>query len=43
MNVFLTAYPLTCDPEDVLAAQKHNHVINWFCSDVQIRESIRLI
>ena len=37
MNVFLTAYPLTCDPEDVLAAQKHNHVINWFCSDVQIR------
>ena len=37
MNVFLTAYPLTCDPEDVLAVQKHNHVINWFCSDVQIR------
>ena len=33
----MTTYPLTCDPEDVLAAQKHNHVINWFCSDVQIR------
>lgn len=37
MNVFLTAYPLTCDPDDVLAAQKYNNVINWFCSDVQIR------
>lgn len=37
MNVFLTAYPLTCDPADVLAAQKHNQVLNWFCSDVQIK------
>lgn len=37
MNVFLTAYPLTCDPKDVLETQKHNHLINWFCSDVQIR------
>lgn len=37
MNVFLTVYPLTCDPRDVLATQKHNNLINWFCSDVQIR------
>lgn len=37
MNVFLTAYPLTCDPNDVLAAQKHNSLLNWFCSDVQVR------
>lgn len=37
MNVFLTAYPLTCDPADVLAAQKHNQILNWFCSDVQVR------
>lgn len=37
MNVFLTAYPLTCDPKDILATQQHNNVLNWFCSDVQIR------
>ena len=37
MNVFLTAYPLTCDPADVLAAQQHNSILNWFCSDVQIQ------
>lgn len=37
MNVFLTAYPLTCDPADVLAAQQHNNILNWFCSDVQIQ------
>lgn len=37
MNVFLTAYPLTSDPKDVLATQEHNNILNWFCSDVQIR------
>ena len=37
MNVFLTAYPLTCDPTDILATQQHNNVLDWFCSDVQIR------
>lgn len=37
MNVFLTAYPRTCDPKDLLATQAHNNLLNWFCSDVQIR------
>ena len=37
MNVYLTSYPLTCDPLDILENQKHNQVLNWFCSDVQIR------
>lgn len=37
MNVFLTSYPRTCDPLDVLENQKHNRVLNWFCSDVQVR------
>ncbi len=37
MNVFLTSYPRTCDPKDVLENQKHNRVLNWFCSDVQVR------
>lgn len=43
MNVFLTAYPLTCDPKDILATQQHNNVLNWFCSDVQIRGAYRPI
>lgn len=37
MNVFLTSYPRTCDPLDILENQKHNRVLNWFCSDVQVR------
>lgn len=37
MNVFLTTYPLTCDPADLLAAQSHNNILNWFCSDIQVR------
>ena len=37
MNVFLTSYPRTCDPLDVLENQKHNRVLNWICSDVQVR------
>ena len=37
MNVFMTKYPFTCNPEDVLATQKEMRIMNWFCSDVQVR------
>jgi len=37
MNIFSTSYPLTPDPEDVLANQQHMNMVNWFCSDVQVR------
>lgn len=37
MISFATSYPATCDPEDVLATQKHMQVMNWFCSDVHVR------
>jgi len=37
MIAFGTAYPLTCDPADILAAQKHMQKLNWYCSDVQVR------
>ena len=37
MNVCLTSYPMTCDPLDVLENQKYNRLLNWFCSDVQVR------
>ncbi|MDE7246079.1 MAG: 6-phospho-beta-glucosidase [Oscillospiraceae bacterium] len=37
MICFLTAYPYTCAPDDVVRTQKHMQMINWFCSDVQVR------
>ena len=37
MIAFGTAYPLTCDPADQIAAQKHMQKLNWYCSDVQVR------
>lgn len=37
MNIFATSYPLTSDPEDVLANQQHMNQMNWFCSDIQVR------
>ncbi|MCC8023880.1 MAG: family 1 glycosylhydrolase [Clostridium sp.] len=39
MICFLTSYPFTCNPADVLANQQHMQMINWFCSDVQVRGS----
>jgi 6-phospho-beta-glucosidase len=37
MNLFATSYPLTPNPDDVLANQRHFNMMNWFCSDVQVR------
>ena len=37
MVAFGTTYPLTCDPADQIAAQKHMQKLNWYCSDVQVR------
>jgi 6-phospho-beta-glucosidase len=37
MIAFAPMYPLTCAPADVLAATERNHLINWFCGDVQVR------
>ena len=37
MNIFATSYPLTPDPDDVLENQQHMNMMNWFCSDVQVR------
>lgn len=37
MNIMATTYGLTCDPNDQIVAQKQNHLVNWFCSDVQCR------
>ncbi|MGI6108542.1 MAG: glycoside hydrolase family 1 protein [Eubacteriaceae bacterium] len=37
MIVFLTTYPLTCNPDDILLAQEEMRIKNWLCSDVQVR------
>lgn len=37
MISFFLAYPLTCNPNDVAAAQNFMQLYNWFCSDVQVR------
>ncbi len=37
MICFMTMYPFTCNPDDMLALQKAMNLKNWFCSDVQIR------
>lgn len=37
MICFLTKYPYTCSPEDVMRTEKEMQMINWFCSDVQVR------
>lgn len=39
MIATMTAYPLTCHPEDVMATLKHQQIRNYFCSDVMIRGS----
>jgi 6-phospho-beta-glucosidase len=37
MSLFATKYPYTCNPDDILEAQKQMQIVNWFCSDVQVR------
>ena len=37
MICFLTAYPYTCNPDDMLKAQQQMQMQNWFCSDIQVR------
>lgn len=37
MICFITMYPLTCDPADLLKAQQEMQMLNWFCSDVMVR------
>lgn len=37
MIAFLPSYALTCNPDDILANQKKMQMVNWFCSDIQVR------
>lgn len=37
MICFITMYPNTCNPDDIIQAQEQMKVMNWFCSDVQVR------
>ncbi|MCR5527410.1 MAG: family 1 glycosylhydrolase [Lachnospiraceae bacterium] len=37
MICFLTTYPATCRPEDMLKAQNEMQIKNWLCGDVMVR------
>lgn len=37
MICFITMYPYSCSPDDVLKAQRDMQMFNWYCSDVQVR------
>lgn len=37
MICFITSYPRTCRPADILEAQKQMQNLNWYCSDVQVK------
>ncbi|MDC0611061.1 6-phospho-beta-glucosidase [Vibrio sp.] len=37
MIAFMTTYPYTCNPEDIILAQEHVKMHNYFCGDIQVR------
>lgn len=37
MICFLTAYPYSCNPDDMLKTQQQMQMTNWFCSDIHVR------
>ena len=37
MTLMATTYPLTCDPDDMILAQKQMQNMCWYTSDVQVR------
>lgn len=37
MICFITMYPLTCNPDDIIECQKQMQITNWYCSDVMVR------
>lgn len=37
MIAFMTSYPYTCNPDDVILSQNSMKINNWFCSDIQVR------
>ena len=37
MICFITSYPYTCNPDDILEAQHQMQETNWYCSDVHCK------
>ncbi|WGY46647.1 glycoside hydrolase family 1 protein [Vibrio sp. ABG19] len=37
MIAYMTTYPFTCNPDDVILAQEHGKMHNHFCADIQVR------
>ncbi|MDD7389289.1 MAG: 6-phospho-beta-glucosidase [Lachnospiraceae bacterium] len=37
MICFITSYPYTCNPDDIVLNQQQMRISNWYCSDVMVR------
>lgn len=37
MICFITSYPMTCNPDDIVKNQEQMRESNWYCSDVMVR------
>lgn len=37
MICFITMYPATCSPDDMICTQREMQMKNWFCSDIMVR------
>lgn len=37
MICYITTYPNTCNPDDILLSQQRNQIQNYLCGDVQVR------
>ncbi len=37
MTGFMTTYPYSCNPDDIIRSQERMNIANWLCSDVQVR------
>lgn len=37
MIAYMTSYPYTCNPKDILKCQKGIQFMNYYCGDVQVR------
>lgn len=37
MIAYMTTYPYSCNPDDIIKAQQTNQISNWLCSDVHVR------
>jgi 6-phospho-beta-glucosidase len=43
MIAYMCTYPNTCNPDDILLAQKKDQISNMLCGDVQVRDTTQAL